>query len=408
MQLRESAVIALDIIRTHKMRSFLTLLGVIIGMTSIIGMQSLIQGFQKNMKKQMEQLGSNIFQVQKYPAIQMGGHHHDQYRNRKDITMKEVDAIVEHGDLVTNIGPEVWKFGVIVKYKDKKTSPMMTLAGGVPAFFPNNGYYIGEGRALTDSDVQDKRDVIVIGMDVVDELFPFQSAVGENVVVDGHKYKVVGVLAEQGQRFGQSEDSRTVIPVSTFQKYYGNDESLNITVQVRDGVLMEAAQEQVASILRIVRKVPPDKPNDFEIWSSESLLESFNNMTRVIRIGAIVIVSFSLLVAGIGIMNIMLVSIRERTREIGVRMALGARRRDIMFQFLVEAVMLSLVGGVIGVACGTGIGQILSLFKVLPAAVPYWTIVIGFLFCSLVGLFFGLYPAQKASKMDPIESLRYE
>jgi putative ABC transport system permease protein len=338
----------------------------------------------------------------------MGGHHNREFRNRKDITMREALAIEEHGDLVTNIGPEVWKFGVIVKYMDKKTSPTMTLAGGVPAFFPNNGYYIGEGRALTDEDVQDRRDVILIGMDVVEELFPFQEAVGENVVVDGRKYRVVGVLAEQGSRFGQSEDSRTVIPISTYQKYYGDDESINITVQAKDGIDMETAQEQVISILRIVRKVPPDKPNDFEIWSSASLLESFNKMTFAVRIGAIVIVSFSLLVAGIGIMNIMLVSITERTREIGVRMALGARRRDILFQFLVEAVMLSLVGGAIGVACGTGIGQLLALFKILPAAIPYWTIVIGFIFCSLVGLFFGLWPAWKASKMDPIESLRYE
>ncbi|HEX9935222.1 MAG TPA: ABC transporter permease, partial [bacterium] len=308
MILRESTSIALDIIRTHKMRSFLTLLGVIIGMTAIVGMQSLIQGFQKDMKRQMEQLGSNVFQVQKFPAIQMGGHHHDRrYRNRKDITTKEAQAIMDHGDLVTNIGPEAWRFGVIVKYKDKKTSPMMTLAGGVPAFFPNNGYYIGEGRALTDTDVENDRNVIVIGMDVVEELFPFQDPLGEDVVVDGHKYKVVGVIAEQGSRFGQSEDSRVVIPLNTYQKYYGDHESINITIQVKDGVSMEAAQEQVTSILRIVRKVPPDQPNDFEIWSSASLIESFNNITRVVRIGAIVIVSFSLLVAGIGIMNIMLV-----------------------------------------------------------------------------------------------------
>jgi putative ABC transport system permease protein len=408
MELRESLTIALDIIRTHKLRSFLTLLGVIIGMTSIVGMQSLIQGFQKNMKRDMEQLGSNVFQVQKYPMMQMGGPHHDrQYRNRKDLTMREADAIAEHCDLVTNVGPEVWRMGVIVKYKDKKTSPTVALAGGKTAFFANNGYFIKDGRAITETDVQDDRNVTVIGMDIVEELFPFQDPIGEDLIVDGHKYQIIGTLEEQGNSFGQSEDNRVVVPVTTYQKYYGNDESLNITVQVVDGVTMEDAQEQVASMLRIVRKVPPDQPNDFEIWSSESLIQSFNNITRTVRIGAIVIVSFALLVAGIGIMNIMLVSIRERTREIGIRMALGARRNDILFQFLVEAVLLSEIGGIVGIGLGVGIGQMLTLFKI-PGSIPVGTIVIGFVFCSLVGLFFGIYPANKASKMDPIESLRYE
>jgi len=408
MELRESVFIAIDIIRTHKLRSFLTLLGVIIGMTAIVGMQSLIQGFQKNMKHDMEQLGSNVFQVQKFPQIQMGGGHHNrQYRNRKDITMKETLAIQQRADLVINVGPEIWKFGAIVKYQDLKTSPTVNLAGGIPAFFPNNGYFIRDGRALTESDVQDKRNVIVIGMDIVEELFPFQDPIGKDIVADGHKYQVIGVLEEQGTSFGQSKDNIVIIPLSTYEKYYGNDRSLNITCQVRDGVTMEAAQEQVANVLRIVRKVPPDQPNDFEIWTSESLIQSFNNITRVVRIGAVVIVSFALLVAGIGIMNIMLVSIRERTQEIGIRMAIGARRADILFQFLVEAIMLSEIGGIIGILIGVGIGQLLTLFKI-PGAIPVGTIVIGFIFCSLVGLFFGIYPANKASKMDPIESLRYE
>jgi putative ABC transport system permease protein len=309
--------------------------------------------------------------------------------------------------LVTNVGPEDWRFGIIVKFKDNKTSPTVQLAGGATAFFANNGYFVKDGRAITDADVQERRNAAVIGMDIVEELFPFQDPIGVDLIVDGHKFQVIGVLEEQGTSFGQSKDNIVVIPISTYQKYYGNDESINITIQVKDGVTMEAAQEQVTNVLRIVRKVPPDKPNDFEIWTSESLIQSFNKITRVVRIGAIVIVSFALLVAGIGIMNIMMVSIRERTQEIGIRMALGARRADILFQFLIEAILLSEIGGIIGIAVGVGIGQMLRLFKI-PGAVPVVTIVIGFVFCTLVGLFFGIYPANKASKMDPIESLRYE
>jgi putative ABC transport system permease protein len=219
---------------------------------------------------------------------------------------------------------------------------------------------------------------------------------------------VIGVLEKMGSSFGNSKDNVVVIPITAFLKTYGRERSLNITVQAKSPELMEAAQEETIGALRAVRKVPPGDPNDFEIWTSATLIESFNNMTKAIRIGAIVIVSFSLLVAGIGIMNIMLVSITERTREIGVRMAIGANRREIMMQFLVEAILLSEIGGVIGIVVGLGIGQLVALVSPLPASIPVGTTIIGFVFCSLVGLVFGVYPAAKASKLDPIEALRYE
>ena len=293
MQVQESFYIALDVIRTHKMRSFLTLLGVIIGVTAIIGMQSLIEGFQKDMQQEMEQLGSNVFQVQRDPVMMGGGHHRDQEKKRKNITLEESNAIARHCAAVEQVGPEAWQFGMTVKYKDKKTSPVMFLAGGQSAFFPNNGYFIEQGRAITDTDDQYNRDVAVIGMDVVDELFPFQNPLGEEINVDGRYYEVIGVIEKQGGRFGESNDNRVVIPLSVFLKYYGNRErSLNITVSVKDPLMMETAQEQVIGVLRAVRKVPPGEPNDFEIWTSDSLIERFNNMTRAVRIGAIVIVSF--------------------------------------------------------------------------------------------------------------------
>jgi putative ABC transport system permease protein len=405
---KESLVIALDVIRTHKMRSFLTLLGIIIGVMAIIGMQSLIEGLQKDMQRQMEMLGSNVFQVQKYPAMRRHGSDEDKYRNRKDITMMEAEAIEKYCSAATNVGPEGWHFGVTVKYGGNKTSPTLPLAGGVPAFFPNNGYDVREGRAITDMDVQSVRMAAVIGQDIVDDLFPFRDPLGEDILVDGKRYQVVGVLEKMGSRFGRSQDDITIIPLTTFLKNYGKDRSLNITVQAKRPELMQEAQEQVIGVLRAVRKVPPGKENDFEIFSSATLIDSFNNMTRAIRIGAIVIVSFSLLVAGIGIMNIMLVSISERIREIGIRMAVGANRKDILFQFLVEAVLLSEVGGIVGILAGVGIGQLVALVSPVPASVPIPWILIGFFFCSFVGLAFGLYPAKKAAKLDPIVALRYE
>jgi len=408
MQVQENLYIAFDIVRTHKMRSFLTLLGIVIGVSAIIGMQSLIQGFQKDIERQMQRLGTSVFQVQKYPAIQMGGRDRERYRNRKNITVEEAEAIEEHCRAVDLVGPEVWRFGVIVKYKDKKTSPTMVLSGGVPAWFPNNSYYVEEGRALTDADVEHNRHFIVIGMEIVEELFPYQSPLGEEVIIDGRRYQVVGTIEEQGSSFGESKDNRMVIPITVFQKYYGKERSINITIRAKSPELIEVAKEQVIGVLRTVRKVPPGEPNDFEIWSTETLLESFNNMTRAVRIGAIVVVSFALLVAGIGIMNIMLVSISERTREIGIRAAMGAKRRDILSQFLVEAILLSEIGGVIGILIGVGIGQFVALVSPVPSAIPVGTIFLGFGFCSLVGLIFGVYPATKASKMNPIEALRYE
>ena len=408
MQLKESTRIAVDVIRTHKMRSFLTLLGIIIGVTSIIGMQALIQGIQLNMKQQMEQLGATVFQVQKYPVTMGGDHDRDKYRNRKDITLKESEAIKKYCTYVENVGPEDWEAGRVVRYRDKKTSPTIWIAGGEPAFFPNNSYFIGEGRAFNEIDCQYNRAVAVIGMDVVEQLFPYQSPIGEDISVDGHHYQVIGIIEKQGARFGESNDNRIAVPIGVFQKYYGKNRSINITVSAKSPELFEASQEQVTGVLRAVRKVPPGEDSDFAIWSSQSLYKSFNDMTAKIRIGAIVIVSFALLVAGIGIMNIMLVSVHERTREIGIRRAIGAQQKDILYQFLVESILLSELGGLIGMLFGVLIGVLASALIKVSISIPIFTMLLGFFFCSVVGIVFGVYPAMKASKLDPIESLRYE
>jgi putative ABC transport system permease protein len=245
-------------------------------------------------------------------------------------------------------------------------------------------------------------------MDIKETLFPFTGAVGEEVRIGPIKFEIVGLMEEMGSIFGQSQDNIVVIPYSTFQLIFGERMDIDIAIQAKYPDRMEATIDEVIGILRVERKVPPGKDNDFEIITRDSLTETWQNLTGVVFAAAVGIALISLLVGGIGIMNIMLVSVTERTREIGVRKAIGAKRRDILWQFIVEAIVLSVVGGVIGVVVGVGLGQLIGVITPLPSAVPVWAVFFGLGFSSMVGLFFGIYPAAKAAKLDPIEALRYE
>ncbi|UCE20384.1 MAG: ABC transporter permease [Gemmatimonadota bacterium] len=394
-------------LRANKLRSALTILAIIIGVMAIMGLWSILQGLQNNVEQQLAILGSNTFQVQKTPALQMGRLDR-KYRNRKNVTVEHALAIRDKASAVKLVGPEDWQFGVTVKYEDKKTNPNVQLAGGTPEFAENNGYFVAEGRFITNNDVDRARRVIILGKDVVKKVFPYGNPLGKWVRVDADRYEVVGLLEEQGAIFGESQDNQVVIPLTTFQNVYGKNRSINITVQAWSADDMERAIEQTVAILRVERKVPPGEPNDFEIWSSKTFIDTFNNIARIIKMAAIGIVSIALIVAGIGIMNIMLVSIRERTREIGIRKAVGAKRRDILSQFLTEAVILCAAGGIIGIALGIGVAELLAATTPLRAAIPIVPAFLALLFSSAVGLFFGIYPATKAARLDPIESLRYE
>jgi len=224
----------------------------------------------------------------------------------------------------------------------------------------------------------------------------------------GRRFEVVGIFEKKGSAFGQSQDNKIAIPFFQFQKLYGKERSINITVQAATPALVETAQEQTIGVMRTQRKVKPGVENDFEIYSNETITGFFDNITKYVRIVAIAIASISLLVAGVGIMNIMLVSVTERTREIGIRKSVGAKRSDILWQFLIEAIVLSELGGLIGIILGLGIGKLVDALTPVPAAVPVWTVFLGLIFCSFVGLVFGVYPAMKAARMDPITALRYE
>jgi putative ABC transport system permease protein len=290
-----------------------------------------------------------------------------------------------------------------------ESAPTALLIGAIPGNFPARGWVMADGRGLLETDVESRRDVCVLGADLARTLFPFGSAVGQQLKFNGINYAIVGVIDGGGSGFGGLQNNFAVIPITTGMGRFGRAwRSLDILVQARDQASSEDTIEQARGILRAARKVPPGKEDDFEIFSNDSLISQFRKVTLAIRITVGVISSIALLAAGIGIMNIMLVSVTERTREIGIRRAVGAKKRNITTQFILEAIMLCEVGGVIGVVLGIIGGNLAALYLELPAKIPFDWAVFGLVMCSVVGIIFGSYPAIKAANLDPIDSLRYE
>lgn len=406
MDVRESASLAIESIRANKFRAFLTVLGIIIAVWALIGVETFISGLNKSVEEQLSVLGAGTFYIQKFPAISSG--QEERFRNRKDITLEQVLAVQEKADLLSIVAPMTYTFGITAKYSDKKTNPNILVYGANEFWQVANGYYVEDGRFLTESDVQRRVSNCVLGQDIVEKLFPFEDPIGKEIRLNGKRFHVVGIFEEKGQVFGQSQDNYAVVPITTFEKYFGRRFSVEFAAKAKNADLMNEAIDQVSGILRAARKVPPGKPNDFEILTKDSLLETWNNLTKYAFMGALLIAGMALLVGGIGIMNIMLVSVTERTREIGIRKAVGASRNEILWQFITEAVILSGVGAAMGVILGLLSGNLLGMAISWPTSVPVLSSIAGFCFASLIGLFFGIYPAIKASRLNPIEALRYE
>ena len=406
--LRESVRMTFDAIRQNKLRSTLTLLGISVGIFSVISVMTAIKTLESSIESGLNVFGTNTFLITKDPAIQFG--RNEKYRNRKNIDLDQylklkerakLPILVSGGDDTDNVR--------LVTYKDKKTKQTPRVAGGDPGTLRTVNTYIADGRNLTDEDVHLSRSVCIIGADVVDALFPFEDPLGKVIQLQGINFTVVGITERQGQSFGQSQDNYVFLPITTFlQRFRGASYSLGITVESESAEVYSETVDEVIGILRTIRKVSPGEENDFEITTNEELMETFGSFTGSIKIFAFSVSVIALIVAGIGIMNIMLVSVTERIKEIGIRKAIGATKGHILIQFLTEAVFLCQVGGIIGVVFGIAAGNLISFVAKVPAVIPIDWAIYGVVSCSLIGIGFGSYPAWRAANLDPVESMRFE
>ena len=406
--LRESVRMTFDAIRANKLRSTLTLLGISVGIFSVISVMTAIKTLESSIESGLNVFGTNTFLITKDPAIQFGGN--EKYRNRKNIDLNQYLQLKERAKLpiLVSGGDETERVRVVT-YKDKKTKQAPRVSGGDSGTLRTVNTYIADGRNLTEEDVHLSRSVCIIGADVVDILFPFEDPLGKVIQLQGINFTVVGVTERQGQSFGQSQDNYVFMPVTTFlQRFRGKSYSLGITVESESSELYNETLDEVIGVLRAIRKVPPGEENDFEITTNDELMETFGTFTGSIKIFAFSISVIALIVAGIGIMNIMLVSVTERIKEIGIRKAIGATRSHILFQFLTESVFLCQIGGIIGVIFGVAAGNIISLVAKVPAVIPFDWAIYGVISCSIIGIGFGSYPAWRAANLDPVESMRFE
>jgi len=411
----EAFKMAVAAMTAHKLRSFLTLIGIIAGVASIIAVMTGISVIQSTIEKELSVLGTQTFQVQKWASG--GPMSEEEWRKimlRRPTTVEHANAIREKVKTVDLVGAELWSFGHVARYRDVTTNQNLTICGGTPEYSENNTHFVRLGRNLSNEDIKIDRSVVVLGHAVAEKLFPWTDPLQKTIKIDGRKYNVVGVLEEKKSAFGGGFDNYLLIPITRFQRIYGmrdesgRERSVNITVRARSPELLADAIEETRAVMRMERGLKPQEEDDFTIFTNDSQIKTFNQMTASIKVGAFVIGIVALIVAGIGIMNIMFVSVTERTREIGIRKSLGAKRRNILLQFLVEAIIMCNIGGVIGVAVGFGLGNIVSLLTDFAVNVPLEWAIVGVIFCTAIGLTFGFWPAFKASKLDPIIALRYE
>jgi putative ABC transport system permease protein len=408
MQIKESVIMALGAIRSNLLRSILTLLGIAIGVFSIIAVMTSMRVMQNSIESGLTVLGAHTFNIQKFPAIQLGPTDWRKYRQRKNIDYEQARLVTERASYARAVGVSAWRGGRIIKSEFAQTNPNVSVNGTNPQGIHTRPWSIEEGRFLVDQEVEYARNVAILGKRVAERLFPYSYPIGREIRIEGERFTVIGLFEEQGSFLGSEQDNFVVIPITAFFKLYGKDRSLGISVQARGPEVYQEAIEQVRGILRVARHVDPGEPDDFEIVSNESLIQEFNRLTFLIRAGIGFISFIALVAAGVGIMNIMLVSVTERTREIGIRKAVGARKKNIMSQFVLEAIALCQIGGIVGIILGVIGGNVLALVMSTAPIFPYDWALIGLLICSVVGVVFGVYPAWKAANLDPIESLRYE
>ncbi|HEY7653005.1 MAG TPA: ABC transporter permease [Methylomirabilota bacterium] len=402
--MREAVGMGLGAIRAYKLRASLTILGVVMGIMTVTGMSSIVAGLNANMARQIENLGSSVLLIRPFqPGENLS---EEEWRRRKGLTTAEVEAVAEL-PLVRAISPMELVRAELIKHGNQRVKDATTL-GTTEAYEVVHDAFVERGRFISATDVERGAPVAVIGTDVVDALFPNVDPVEKELSIDGRRFRVIGVMERKGKFLFQSRDNIILIPLGSMQKRDGRFNFLVADVKPVSPAVLDRAVDQVRELLRRKRKLRFLDKDTFAIVTQDTLTELYTQITGGIYMVMIAISSIGLVVGGVGVMNIMLVSVTERTREIGVRKAIGAKKRDILWQFLVEAMTLTGAGGILGILVGTVIAWLVNQFSPFPAVVqPTW-VVVAFATALSIGLFFGLWPAAKAARLDPIEALRYE
>jgi putative ABC transport system permease protein len=404
---------ALGSLGANKLRSSLTMLGITIGVFSVIGVMTAVSALRQSVESGLSFLGSNIIQIAKYPIGPQGDDNsRRRIRARRDIKLTEAQRFIQLMEGVSSV--------ICLKtfqndeppqatYENRKTTPSITFGGSNEYFLDANQYAIEFGRNYTPEDIELARSIAIIGKDIVDRLFPGENPLDKRIKVAGHTYTVVGVFATKGTAFGNSQDDIVMVPITRFVTDYGAARrSINIAIQAPSQEQYNETVDKAITMMRIVRGLRPDQDNDFELYSNDSLIAAFAKIADVVSAGAFIISAIALLAAGVGIMNIMLVSVTERTKEIGIRKSIGARKKNILIQFLIEAVAISVAGGLVGILIGIGAGNGLAMLLKASLVFPWGWALTAILVCGGIGIGFGFYPAWKAASLDPIEALRYE
>jgi putative ABC transport system permease protein len=410
----ENLRFAATALRAHKLRAFLTMVGIVIGVWTVIGMVSLVTGFDRSQTEAFSSFGTTLVQFQKFEPRFGRGHRTEEERKRRDLTIEDAQALQELCPSILAVSPEryLWSPSQVKANGNEANAPQ--IAGGNQNYAICNNWEIKDGRNITELDVLHATDVAVVGQDVVESLFKGTDPLGQNLTINGRRMQIVGTFVKKGSSgFGGQPDNIVVIPISTFDRHFpqtknSHDDTIHIATIPRSPELVDKVIEEGTAVLRARRKVPFNAPNDFAIFTAEKMLAQMQAVTNAISGVMVLIAAIALLVGGVGVMNIMLVSVTERTKEIGLRKAVGALRRDISLQFLTEAMTLTALGGAAGVLLGLLTAVVVRSVSSLRTETPLWSVLLGLGVSVSIGLFFGIYPAVKAARLHPIDSLRYE
>jgi putative ABC transport system permease protein len=408
MQLFHGVMIALEELWAHKLRTFLTLLGNMVGVMSVMAVVSILDGADAYIENEMLGAGSGIFQVERQNALDVLSDFNKFLKsmNNPDVTLSDLEYLQERVTLAEYMDASI---AASVEVRNRRLNIKSVPVRGRTENYPMMGRWdLKDGRHFTDQEVSHRKEVAVIGFDIADRLYASVDPIGKEIHIAGLPFRIIGVLDQQPRGLGGNPNLQVIIPISTFGRIFGSHQSLSISIKPKSLSLASACVDQTRMVLRARRHLGPKEDDNFGIITSESLLNLWNSISSKIYIVLVGIVSISLVVSGIIIMNIMLMSVTERTWEIGIRKALGASRTNILWQFLVEATTLSMFGGVLGIIMGLATAALISSISPLPYAVKVWSILVGMGVTFIVGIFFGSYPAMKAARLDPIEALRYE